>query len=81
MDVYNRWAARYVNVPTLVVLAEKDRIIDNAKTRRFVRKFPTSDLTIHEFPDAHHTLEFEPDGPPFVDLVMNWIREHIPDIS
>jgi alpha-beta hydrolase superfamily lysophospholipase len=68
-------------VPVFVLLAGNDSIIDNFKTRRFVHTFPTPDLTIHEFPDANHTLEFEPGGPPFVELIVNWIRDRTQAIS
>jgi alpha-beta hydrolase superfamily lysophospholipase len=74
MDVYNRWAPQHVTCPTLVLLAEHDRIIDNAKTRQFVARFPNPDVTIHEYPRAHHTLEFEPGGPPFIGDLLAWLR-------
>ena len=54
------------------MLAERDRIIDNAKTRRFVESFPGSKHVI-EYPGAHHTLEFESDGHPFVDNLLEWM--------
>jgi len=75
MDVYLRFAARYVTMPVLLLLAEKDRIIDNAATRRFVERLPTPDRTVIEYAGAHHTLEFEPDGPPFVDDLLKWLTE------
>lgn len=65
LDVYLRRAKRWVKVPTLLMLAERDRIISNEKTRRYVNKFPGSKEII-EYPGAHHTLEFEPEGHPFV---------------
>jgi alpha-beta hydrolase superfamily lysophospholipase len=54
------------------MLAEHDRIIDNAKTRRFAEKFPGPKEVI-EYPGAHHTLEFEPDGHPFVGDLLRWM--------
>jgi alpha-beta hydrolase superfamily lysophospholipase len=74
MDVYLRFAARFVTVPVLLLLAEHDRIIDNAATRRFVEQFRTMDRTVIEYTAAHHTLEFEPGGPPFVDDVLKWLQ-------
>jgi alpha-beta hydrolase superfamily lysophospholipase len=76
MDVYLRFAARHVHVPVLLLLAGKDRIIDNAATRRFIERFATTDRTIFEYPNAHHTLEFEPDGPPFLDDLLAWLKQH-----
>lgn len=74
MDVYLRFAARHVRVPVLLLLAEHDRIIDNAATRRFVERFPTSDCQIIEYAGAHHTLEFEGEGPPFLDDLLAWLE-------
>jgi alpha-beta hydrolase superfamily lysophospholipase len=73
LDVYLKRAARHVNVPVLLMLAGKDRIIDNERTRRFIERFPTTDKTIIEYPDAHHTLEFEPDPGPIFGELKNWI--------
>jgi alpha-beta hydrolase superfamily lysophospholipase len=76
LDVYLRFRARRLPVPTLLVLAERDRIIDNARTRRLVARLRPSELTIREYAAAHHTLEFEPDGPPFVDDWIAWLDRH-----
>jgi alpha-beta hydrolase superfamily lysophospholipase len=76
MDIYNHWAAKFVTCPTLILLAERDRIADNAKTRHFVTHFPTPEVVIHEYQGAHHTLEFEPGGPPFMSDLLRWLRRH-----
>jgi pimeloyl-ACP methyl ester carboxylesterase len=72
LDIYLRRAWRWVTVPTLLMLAEHDRIIDNARTRRYVEKFPGPKEVI-QYPGAHHTLEFERDGHPFVDDLLRWM--------
>jgi alpha-beta hydrolase superfamily lysophospholipase len=77
MDVYLRFAAKYVRAPVLVLLAGRDRIIDNAATRRLVGRFPTPDRTVIEYADAHHTLEFEPGGAPFLTDLVNWLVKHM----
>jgi len=74
LDVYLRRAARRVNVPTLLLLAGQDRIIDNAATRAFVASFPSRDNRVIDYPEAHHTLEFEPDGHPWVQDVVRWVE-------
>ena len=79
LDVYLRFATRCVTVPVLLLLAEHDRIIDNAATRRMVERFPATDRTVIEYSDAYHTLEFEPGGPPFVDDVLKWLAERSPN--
>ncbi len=49
-----------------VFLAGRDRIIDNHRTREFVRRLRWLGRTIIEYPEAHHTLEFEPDPGAFL---------------
>jgi alpha-beta hydrolase superfamily lysophospholipase len=73
MDVYLRFAARTVTAPVLLLLAERDRIIDSTATRRFAERFRTTDQTVIEYPGTHHTMEFEPGGPPFVDDLLKWL--------
>jgi alpha-beta hydrolase superfamily lysophospholipase len=72
LDMYLRRAWKWVTIPTLLLLAGQDRIIDNAKTRRYVEKFPGPKQVI-EYPEAHHTLEFEPKGHPFVTDLFGWM--------
>jgi alpha-beta hydrolase superfamily lysophospholipase len=78
MDVYLRFAGRHVTMPTLLLLAEKDRIIDNAATRRFVEGFLGADRTVIEYAGAHHTLEFEAGGPPFIEDLLKWLDTKTP---
>lgn len=73
MTVYNHWALRRVTVPTLLLLAECDRIIDNGQTRQLASRMPSRDVTILEYSGASHTLEFEPNGPPFVRDLLHWL--------
>jgi len=73
MDVYLRIAAKKVRCPTLVLLAEHDRIINNRKTRRFLRRCRRAVVQIVEYRGAHHTLAFEPSGPPFYDDLQKWL--------
>jgi pimeloyl-ACP methyl ester carboxylesterase len=64
---------RSVRVPVLLLLAEKDRIIRNDRTRRYVARFPAADKQVIEYPGAHHTLEFEPDPDRFVGDLLTWL--------
>jgi alpha-beta hydrolase superfamily lysophospholipase len=72
LDVYLRRAARRVTVPTLLLLAGTDRVIDNARTRKVVGRFPSRDCKVIDYPGAGHTLEFEPAGHPWVRDVTRW---------
>lgn len=75
LDGYLRFAARSVRVPVLLMLAGRDRIIDNAQTRRFLDRLPAVDKEVIEYPDAHHTLEFEPDPERFVSDLRGWLEK------
>jgi alpha-beta hydrolase superfamily lysophospholipase len=77
LDGYLQLAARYVKIPILVMLAEKDRIIDNVRTRRLIARFTSPDKKIIEYPGAHHTLEFEPNPEVYLDDLFNWLRDHV----
>jgi alpha-beta hydrolase superfamily lysophospholipase len=77
LDRLLRSLPRRIHLPVLLLLAEKDRIIDNATTRRFVEKFASADKEIIEYPGAHHTLEFEPDPDRFLDDLIRWLNRHL----
>jgi alpha-beta hydrolase superfamily lysophospholipase len=74
LDGYLRWSAKHVRVPLLMLLAQKDRIIDNAATRRFVARFPAPKEII-EYAGAHHTLEFEPHPDRWIDDLLRWLEQ------
>lgn len=76
LDRFLRQAAGSVRIPVLVMLAGQDRIIDNRRTRRFVERFGSADKQIIEYPEAHHTLEFEPDPDRFLGDVIQWLDRH-----
>jgi alpha-beta hydrolase superfamily lysophospholipase len=76
LDVYLRRAAKRVSVPAFLALAEDDRIIDNRATRKFVARFP-GEVTVTEYPHAHHTLEFEPADHPWVADVVKWVEARL----
>ncbi len=76
LDGYLRVVPSRVRVPVLLLLAEYDRIIDNAPTRRFVERFAATDRTVIEYPGAHHTLEFEADPDLHIRDLVAWLRRH-----
>ena len=75
LDDLVRHAARVVTRPTLLALAEKDRIIDNAATRVVVEAMPSSRRRVIVYPGACHTLEFEPDPAAYFRDLAAWIDE------
>lgn len=48
--------------PILLQLAEHDRIVNNDKIRHYVGQSSAPAKTVIDYPLAHHTLEFEPEG-------------------
>lgn len=67
-------AAPQIHCPTLLLLAGRDQIIDNDATKSWARQLGTSQFTLHEYPDAQHTLEFEPQPDRFVDDLVAWLN-------
>jgi len=65
LDLTLRHAGRgALRVPTALLLARRDRIIDNAATRAVVERLTAGRVRTFEF-DAAHTIEFEPDPEAF----------------
>ncbi len=77
LDLYLRWAASRVRLPVLLLLAEHDRIIDNARTRAFVERIPSEDKEVREYAGARHTLEFEADPEPFIADLLRWLERQL----
>jgi alpha-beta hydrolase superfamily lysophospholipase len=75
LDRYVQYVPRHFHLPVLMMLAEKDRIIDNAPTRRYVERFASTDKEIIEYPGAHHTLEFEPGPDRFISDLIRWLKQ------
>jgi acylglycerol lipase len=67
----------HVTIPALLMLAGQERIVNNAPTRRFVESFASPDRTILEYPEAHHTLEFEPQPHRSLDDLLGWLNRHV----
>ena len=67
---------------TLLMLAGRDTIINNQSTRRLVAQFGVRRLLTILYPNARHTLEFEPDRSQFVADLVCWLNEspRLPDI-
>ena len=59
-----------LDVPTTLILSDRDRIIDNEATLAVARYLAGDRLEVHELSGAH-TLEFEPDPQPFYDVLLD----------
>jgi alpha-beta hydrolase superfamily lysophospholipase len=65
-----------VRQPTLLMLAGQDRIVDNGKTLAYFESLGGTDKRVLEYPEAHHTLEFEPDPTVYARDLCEWLDGH-----
>jgi alpha-beta hydrolase superfamily lysophospholipase len=70
---FAREAAPFLHMPLLLVLAGRDRIVDNARTRAFFNGTGARCRMLIEYPNAAHTLEFEPDPEPYFADLASWV--------
>ena len=77
LDGLAREAAGRVRTPTLLCLAGRDRITDNAATRRLVYAMAAR-KRVRVYEQAHHTLEFEPDPSGYFADLAAWITAFEP---
>ena len=71
---YATEAPERIRVPVLLMLAGRDRIIDNQRVRAFVQRMASPDKEIIEYPAAAHTFDFEPDPSQFYADLAGWAR-------
>lgn len=68
-----RAAAEQMKAPVLLVLAGRERIVDNSRTREFFQRIAAADKVCLEYPEAGHTLEFEPDPTQYLNDLSTWV--------
>jgi alpha-beta hydrolase superfamily lysophospholipase len=66
------------SVPSLLMLAGRDEIIDNTATRACYERIAGGRGTIREYPQARHTLEFEPDRETIIEDLIRWLNATFP---
>jgi acylglycerol lipase len=62
-----------IRQPALLMLAGQDRIVDNARTGEYFERLATSDRQVIEYPEGHHTLEFDPDPSRYALDLAAWL--------
>ncbi len=62
-------------VPLHVMLATDERIIDNEKTRAFVRDLHWEQTVITTYNNSRHTLEFDPDREAYFNDLIEWLSD------
>jgi alpha-beta hydrolase superfamily lysophospholipase len=61
----------------LLMQAGQDRIIDNALTLAFFKRIASTDSQVIDYPDGHHTLEFDPDPDRYAQDLVRWLDGHL----
>lgn len=64
-----------VSQPSLLMLAGRDRIVDNAQTRRLFDRLAAPDRRTLVYPSGHHTLEFDPDAGRYAADLADWLDQ------
>jgi alpha-beta hydrolase superfamily lysophospholipase len=77
IDRLVRRAPARIRQPALLMLAGQDRIVDNARTLEYFRKLASADRQVLEYPEGHHTLEFEPDPTRYALDLVAWLDRQI----
>lgn len=67
-------APQHLAPDTSLLLAGDDRIIRNDATERWLRRVVARAPTMHTFPAAGHTLEFEAESAQFLATIRAWQR-------
>ncbi len=68
-------SASRIQSPVLLMLAGKDDIIDNTATKQWRQQLATNDITLYEYAEARHTLEFEPNPEQFIGDLLEWLGQ------
>ena len=75
LDIYLRRASKHARIPLLLLLAGREKIINNERTRAFFASLPASRKEVIYYTDAHHTLEFEGPQHPFTKDILKWFGQ------
>jgi acylglycerol lipase len=62
-----------VRQPALLMLAGRDRIVDNDRTRAYFDRLASEDRRVIDYPEGHHTLEFDPDPSRYALDLAGWL--------
>jgi alpha-beta hydrolase superfamily lysophospholipase len=74
LDHEVRRVPQLIQAPTLVMLAGRDEIIDNTATKKSLKNWHGQNLVVREYPEARHTLEFEPDRETIFGDLIAWLK-------
>lgn len=61
----------------LLMQAGRDRIIDNGLTLAFFKRLASTDSQVIDYPEGHHTLEFDADPDRYARDLVAWLDGHL----
>jgi alpha-beta hydrolase superfamily lysophospholipase len=67
-----------IRTPSLLMLAGRDRIVDNRATEAFFDRLATNSKERLVYPESAHTLEFEAEGHPYCRDLAAWLHGNLP---
>ena len=70
-----------VHQPALLMLAGRDRIVDNERTLAYFGRLATPRRRVITYPEGHHTLEFDPDPSRYALDLAGWLDEALAPAS
>jgi alpha-beta hydrolase superfamily lysophospholipase len=70
---FARESAHFLHLPTLMMLAGQDRIVNNSRARQFFGRVVGAHKTLIEYGGAAHTLEFERDPSEYFADLADWL--------
>ena len=73
LDGLTRSAPPEIRCPAIMMLAGKDRIIDNPATTQWYRSLASQERAFFEYENACHTLEFESDRDQWIGDLTRWL--------
>lgn len=73
LDGLTKSAPPEIRCPAIMMLAGKDRIIDNPATTKWYNSLASQERAFFEYPNACHTLEFEPDRDQWIADLTGWL--------
>ncbi|QDT89031.1 alpha/beta hydrolase [Gimesia algae] len=77
LDHLSEAATEQINCPVFCQLAGQDQIIDNLATEAYFSRIRSDQKTLFSYPEARHTLEFEPDREQITADYIDWLNESI----
>ncbi|MEZ6049068.1 MAG: alpha/beta fold hydrolase [Planctomycetaceae bacterium] len=63
-----------ITMPSLLLLAGRDQIIDNKQTETLFRRFPNQRNELRVYEEGAHTLEFEPNREQIFSDLIDWLQ-------